>query len=136
MTVKRRSPGQRLRRSRREDELSQIEARDPARAEALRELRRVSPQAFRKELLKAIRKGEIVRGRAYAMNPDELVLLDQGLPGLQDAVEERLGDGRFTFRQVAGLLEEERASRARPRVMDWLKATLDEVLDAEGRQLP
>ncbi len=83
-----------------------------------------------------IRHGSIAKGRTYLVNAADLELLEQGLAGIQGAVERRIEEGDFGFREVGGLLQEERGTRARPPVVRWLQALFDGLLVADGRDLP
>ncbi len=136
MPVKRRAPGQRLRRSRRQAELEQLERRDPDKYAELIELRRLSPQQFRKQLTLLIKKGSIVQGRTYPVNPEHLELLDGAdLESFQANIDRLIADGEVDFRVMAGLNQEERQSRARPDWMQFLKKRYDELMEAEGRTI-
>ncbi|MEZ4238661.1 MAG: hypothetical protein R3F59_21415 [Myxococcota bacterium] len=135
--IERRTPGQRRRRSRREDELAQVEALDPEQAEALRALRGSNPQAYRKALRKLIRAGTIHRGRGFDMAQDVLALLEPdkaraAIDGLAKALEA----GSLGFRELAGLREAERMGAARGDVLGWLDAQYDGLLDRDNRTVP
>ncbi len=130
MPLKRRSPGQRRRRMRRDDELAQVEALYPDQYAELVELRKYNPQAYRKALIKLTRKGKIARGRGFEVPADVLALLELDLDALKEAAAE-LG-----FRELAGLVEEEKGGRARPDVLEWLRQRYEAVLDEENRYVP
>ncbi len=136
MPVKRRAPGQRLRRSRRRMELEQLERTDPDKYAELVELRRLAPQQFRKELARLIKRGTIVKGRAYRLHPDHLTLLqDSDFPAFRKAIEALIESGEADFRVVAGLHQEERQTRARPDWMTYLGDRHDGMLEAENRTI-
>jgi len=137
MPIRRRSPGQRLRRTRRRLEMEQLERVDPDKHAELVELRRVSPQAYRKELARLIKKGTIVKGRTYVVHDDHLSILDSyDLRKIKEQVEERIEAGTFDFRAVGALLQAERGHRARPDLMSYFQQRMDELLEAEGRYVP
>lgn len=136
MPVKRRSPGQRRRRTRREDELRQVAELYPDRVPELEELRKYNPQAFRKELLKLIRKGRILRGRGFEVPDSVLALLDLDLSDLRREVEAGLASEDLDFRALAGLLQEEKTRRARPDVLGWLGERYQALLDEDNRYVP
>jgi hypothetical protein len=133
--IPRRSPGQRRRRTRREEELEQLLAKDPAKHAELLELRRYNPQSFRKELTKLIRKGVISRGRAFELPSDVLDALTLEEKDLQESVEAGITQGDYSFRTLAGLLEAERAGKRREGVLGWLERRYAELLAQEGRAL-
>jgi hypothetical protein len=133
--IPRRSPGQRRRRTRREEELEQLLDKDPARHAELLELRRYNPQSFRKELMKLIRKGVISRGRSFDMPGDVLDTLSLEEADLQKQLDAGLEEGDYSFRTLAGLLEAERAGQRRPGVLRWLEQRYAELLAKEGRAL-
>jgi len=136
MPVKRRAPGQRLRRSRRRMELEQIERSDPEKYAELVELRRLSPQQFRKELARLIKKGAIVKGRTYRLHADHLALLDgEDFGGFKDAVEALIDTGEADFRVVGGLHQEERQTRARPDWVTYLNERYQGMLDETNRRI-
>ena len=135
MPVKRRAPGQRLRRSRRRMELEQVQRLDPEKYEELVELRRVSPQLFRKELARMIKKGVIVKGRTFVLHEDDLQVLElPDLPSIRACIESRIEEGRYDFRRVGGLVQQERQTRARPDLMTYLQDTYQRLMDEAGRQ--
>ena len=136
MAVKRRTPGQRRRRSRREDELRQVSELYPERVDDLLELRRYNPQAYRKELVRLVKLGRIMRGRGVLAADEILALLDSDLPALQRAVEAGLEAGDHDFRTLMALRQEEKGARARPDFLGWLQTRLQALLDAENRDLP
>ena len=136
MPVKRRAPGQRLRRTRRVFEMEQLERTDPDKHAELVELRRLSPQLFRKELARLIKRGAIVKGRTYVLEESDRALLQSDdLDAIQRAVEAAIEEGTYGFRQLAGLKQEERMNGARPDLMDYLERRYNELLDAEGRTI-
>ena len=135
MVLKRRAPGQRRRRSRRADELKQVEEHFPHLAERLTELRKINPQAYRKSLARLIRRADIHKGRTFLLHDEDLVVLDESLPKIQEIVRERLNSGRYEYRRVAGLLQEEKCLKARPDVLNWLQEMLDKILEADARHL-
>lgn len=132
----RRAPGQRRRRTRREDELARIEAEDPAKHAELLELRRYNPQAYRKELRKLVRKGVIGRGRGYEVDPETLALLASESGPLLRSLQALADADALGFRAVGGLIEEEAGGAARPEVLGWLREHLDALLAEENRALP
>ena len=133
--IGRRAPGQRRRRSRREDELAQVEAADPAKHAELLELRRHNPQAYRKELRRLVQRGVVRRGRGFEVDADSLALLGGSVKKVTAALQEEIDAGRVGFRTVAGLLEAERAGGARSTVVEWLERRYAELLAAENRSL-
>ena len=136
MPIRRRSPGQRLRRTRRRLEMEQLERVDPEKYAEMVELRRLSPQLFRKELARLIKKGTIVKGRTYRLHDDHLAVLDSyDIKGIMATVEERIEAGTFDFRSVGALLQAEKGHRARPDLLTFLDQRMNELLDAAGRTL-
>ncbi len=136
MPVKRRAPGQRLRRSRRRMELEQIERTDPEKYAELVELRRLSPQQFRKELARLIKKGKIVKGRTFRLHADHLALLEgEDFAAFKDAVEAIIDTGEADFRVVGGLHQEERQTRARPDWVAYLNERYQGMLDETNRRI-
>jgi hypothetical protein len=132
--IERRAPGQRRRRSRREDELAQVEALDPDRAAELVELRRYNPQAFRKELLRMIRAGTIQRGRGFQVHGDQLALLGpDDAAAVVDSLARAMDSGELGFRELAGLREAERGGRGREEVLRWLEQRYEEQLERDNR---
>lgn len=137
MALRRRSPGQRLRRSRRAMEMEQLERSDPAKHAEMLELRRLSPQAFRKELARLIRKGAIVKGRTFRLHDDDVDLLrGYDLGAIRDAIDAGIESGMYDFRRIAGMMQEEKQHRARPDLLAFLKERYETLLDAEGRDVP
>ena len=134
MGVSRRAPGQRLRRSRRNQELEQLAESDPDKYAEMVELRRLSPQQFRKELARLIKRGALVKGRTYRLHPDDIAALDtDDLQGLMRSIQERADAGELDFRRLTGLAQEEKLSRARPDLMALLSKLAKEAVEAEGR---
>ena len=134
MGIARRAPGQRLRRSRREQELEQLADTDPEKYAQLLELRRYNPQEFRKQLTRMIKKGMIAKGRAFRLNPDDVALLDSDdLPALMDLFRARAAAKELDFRRLLGLAQEEKIGRARPDLMALLNALAKQAIEAEGR---
>lgn len=133
--IPRRSPGQRRRRTRRGDELAQLEATDPLKHQELLELRHYNPQAYRKELMKLVRKGVIQRGRAFEI-PDELQgVLSLPISEILTTLDAGIERGDYNFRALGGLLQAEKSSLRRPEVIEQLERRLEEHLAAEGRAL-
>jgi hypothetical protein len=117
--------------------MEQLERTDPAKHAELVELRRVSPQAFRKELARLIKKGVIVKGRTYRLRDEDVDLLGSyDIRAILKAVDEQIEQGEYDFRRVGGLIQEEKMGRARPDLMAALKERFDALLDAEGRHIP
>jgi len=137
MPIRRRSPGQRLRRTRRRLEMEQLERTDPDKHAEMVELRRLSPQAFRKELARLIKKGVIVKGRTYRLHDDDLDLLGgYDLRKIKETIEERIASEMYDFRRIGGLMQAEKGGRARPDLLDFLKERFEELMEAEGRFVP
>lgn len=131
--ISRRAPGQRRRRTRREEELAQVEASDPAKHAELLELRKVNPQAYRKELGRLVNRGVIARGRGFEVPEEALSLLAAGSAKKVVAAIRSALEGGLGFRAVAGLLEAERAGAARASVVACLEQAWTDVLAAENR---
>lgn len=133
--IPRRSPGQRRRRTRRGEELDQIESIDPAKHAELLELRRYNPQAFRKELMRLTRKGVIRKGRAFEVPEDLLSTLSLPVPEILEAIEAGLERGDYSFRAIGGLLEAERSGAGREALVEALGKLLEGLLSSESRAL-
>jgi len=132
--LKRRAPGQRLRRTRRRLELEQVRRVDPDKYEELVELRRVNPQGYRKELARLIKKGTIVKGRTFVVHDDHLAVLDSyDISKIKRDVEALIEAGELDFRGVGGLHQAERGHRARPDLVKWLGERHDELLQEGNR---
>jgi hypothetical protein len=135
MGISRRAPGQRLRRTRREQELNSLEESNPEKYAELIELRRVSPQAYRKELQRLIKKGAIVKGRAFRLNPDDVEALNSDdLPALIEDFTARAESGELDFRRLFGLAQEEKIGRARPDLMALFTKLARAAEEREGRK--
>lgn len=136
MSLKRRAPGQRLRRSRRVFEMEQLELRDPEKYAEMVELRRLSPQMFRKELVRLIKKGAIVKGRSYAIAGGDADFLDgDDIDAIMREADARVESGDADFRFMAGLEQQERMGRARPDLIAFFNRRYTELLDADGRRI-
>lgn len=135
MTVKRRSPGQRRRRSRRDEELAQVASVDPAKHAELLELRRYNPQAYRKELARLIRAGTIERGRGFEVPSELLASIDPSADAkaVVTALDAAAEAGDLGFRTTAGLLQAERAGADRASVVSFLERRYDALLETENR---
>lgn len=133
--IPRRSPGQRRRRTRRQDELDQLEAIDPAKHAELLELRRYNPQSFRKELQKLIKRGVISKGRAFEVPDEALSALSLKEEELFRQLDAGIEGGDYSFRTLGGLLQAERTGLGRKEVIAWLEQRYAELLAAEGRTL-
>lgn len=135
MTVKRRTPGTRRRRSRRVEELEALREIDPAKADELEALRAVSPQQYRNELRRLHRREVVPKGRGFESPEEALALLALPVAKLRKEVERGLAAGDWGFRAVGGLLEAERLGQARADVVGWLEERLGALLAAENRSL-
>ena len=124
-------PGSLRHRSRREDELFDVAAIDPALHQKLVELRRTHPAAYRKELARLVRRSVIPAGRAGVVSAEFLQWLAHPVARVLERLR-RAGD--LDFRTVAALLEEERRRRKRAEVVAWLEAAYARALAAENRR--
>lgn len=119
--IKRRAPGQRLRRQRRNQEIEQLRESDPVAYDELVYLRSTAPQAFKKRLSKLIKNGTIKKGRGLQLHPDELALLE----GETAAVVEAIAEASLREKAIAGLLVEEDIWQKRPEVLRALRDKLE-----------
>ena len=82
-----------------------------------------------------IKKGVIVKGRTFVLHEDDLQVLElPDLPSIRACIESRIEEGRYDFRRVGGLVQQERQTRARPDLMAYLQATYQRLMDEAGRQ--
>lgn len=116
------------RRTRRDDELSEVAAVDPVLHQELVELRRRSPVAFRKALARLVRQGVISSGRRTQVSPDLLALVRLPLGRVLAELSASERRGELNPSAIRGLLEEERRTRAREPLVAWLQQRLEEAL--------
>lgn len=115
------------RRSRRDDELSDVAAVDPVLHERLLELRRTHPAGFRRELARLVRRGVIPGGRERAASPDVLALVAFPVGRALAEIRHALQRGVLDRHELQALIEEERRGRAREPVMGLLEQALTQA---------
>ncbi|MBX2803324.1 MAG: hypothetical protein KTR31_36930 [Myxococcales bacterium] len=133
MPPKRRVPGQRRARSRREEQLRQLAAVDPRGYARLVELRQLNPAAFRKELARLVRGQVIPEGRGFEAHPELLALLERPQRVVIGALQQQLDADEIDFRDLSALVEEERARLDRGELLSWLVEQREALLDDDNR---